>query len=126
MATLFGNFGIDLAAQLASGLGPSLLPATLTRVTPGIRTPGALTGGTNPTTASYPCRGFTDDYQAAEIDGELVHVGDRKVLLLGKTIGGGAVVPQPNDRVTIEGATFTLIRVTRDPAAATFVCQARG
>lgn len=123
---LFGNFGVDLAQQLATGMGPSLLAATLIKVTPGTRTPSNISGGTNPTTVSYSCRGFVDEYKTGEIDGELVHVRDRKVVLLGKTISNGAVVPTPGDRVTIEGATYDVIRVDRDPAGATYALQARG
>ena len=118
-------FGIDIAGLVGKQLGKSLLPLTLTKVTAGTPTAGSLTGGSNPTTADSAARGILDDYRAVQIDGELIQRGDRKVLILGATITP-AVVPEPGDRVTIEGATFNVVRVERDPAAATYTCQVRG
>lgn len=119
-------FGIDIAGIVNAELGPGLLPATLQVVTPGSRDPLNVTSGTNPTVVEYSCRGVLEDYDDRQIDGELILRGDRKVLLLGKSIGGGAVEPKPGDQVTIEGRTFSVIGVTRDPAAATYTLQVRG
>ena len=101
-----------------------LLPATLTKVTPGTRTPGTYSAGTNPTTATYSALGLLVDYQASEIKDTLIQQGDRKVLLMGASIQGGQV-PGPDDRITIDGLTFRIIDVDRDPASATYICQSR-
>lgn len=118
-------FGVDIAGVIAQAMGPGLLAATLIKVFPGTRTSGNLAGGTNASTLSYPARGFTESYRASQIDGDLVRRGDRKVVLLGATIPG-RVVPEAGDRLTIEGRTFSVVRVERDPAAATYTLQVRG
>ena len=40
------------------------------------------------------------------------------ITILGKPLG--AIVPESGDRVTIEGATYDVTAVDRDPAAATY------
>lgn len=130
-------FGVDIAAELNKGLGPGLLDATLTVVIPGTRTPGDLTSGTNSTTTTHTCKGFVEEYNEFQIGGtanarssatfagSLVERGDRRVILLGDSISP-AVVPTPGDRVTIEGNTYNIVNVNRDPAAATYSMQVRG
>jgi hypothetical protein len=84
-----------------------------------------LTSGKAKTETAYSCRGFVDNYKDSQIDGTIIKKGDRKVILIGDSIEGGAV-PDVNDKVTIEGRTFTIVEVPdRDPAAATFTCHGR-
>lgn len=116
-------FGIDITKLVADNIGPGVLPATLTKVAPGTRTPGQLTGGTNPTTTDYSCRGFINKKDRRNQDGQLVHDGSVTILLLGGTISGGSVAPEIGDRVTIEGSTFVINALDRDPAGATFTLQ---
>ena len=117
-------FGVDIAGLINKAMGGLLLPATLHSVTQGTRTPGSLTGGPNPTETDHTCRGFVSGYKDHQIDGTIIRQGDRKVTLLGASIKPAAV-PKPNDRVTIEEAAYTVIAVTRDPAAAIYELQAR-
>lgn len=117
-------FGKDIAGKVAGALGKHLLPATLTSKTPGTRTAGSLSAGTNSDSTQASARGIIDDYDSAQIDGTLIQKDDRKVLLLGGTISGG-VVPKPGDQVAIEGSTYNVVRVARDPAAATYTLQVR-
>lgn len=117
-------FGVDIAKLIADAIGPGVLDATLSRVVPGSR--GAnLTGGTNPTTTSYACKGFIDSKMREAIDGTLVKDGDVTIVLIGGTISGGTVSPQTSDTVTIEGSTYVVSALDRDPAGATFtlLCQ---
>lgn len=123
---------MNLAAVIAQNLVKygkdiGVGPATLIKSTPGTRTPGAISGGTNPTTTSYPCSGFVAEYSAYEIANSLAAVGDRRVVLLGATIAGGAVVPIPGDRITIGGETLTIVTdgVRSDPVRATHDCRCR-
>ena len=118
-------FGVDIAGIVAQSIGPGVLPTVLTKVTPGTRTPGDLTGGTNPTTTDYSARGFLDDYRDFQIDGTIIQRGDRIALLIGDTIASSQV-PEPGDKITVEGATYNVVNVKRDPAAATYECQVRG
>jgi len=64
------------------------------------------------------------DYRAGQIDGTLIQKGDRKVLLIAES-GSAALVPSSGDRITVEGATYFIVSVGRDPAVATYPCQVR-
>ena len=117
-------FGIDIAGIVASAIGPGVLDATLTRVTPGTR--GAdLTAGTQPTTATYACKGFMDSKDHKSINGTLVTNGDVIIVLIGGTISSGSISPETNDQILIEGANYVVSGLDRDPAGATFtlLCQ---
>lgn len=118
-------FGVDIAKEINDAMGSGLLATTLIKVTAGVRTTGSLTGGTNPKKTKKPCRGVIEDYSDGQMQGSLVQVGDRIVLILGDSLPSG-IVPQTGDQVTIEGSTFDIIRVARDPAAASYTCQVRG
>ena len=120
-------FGVDIAGLIKKNVGPGVLPATLVKVTPGTRTPGSLTGGTNPTTTDYPCRGFIDSQRVAFANGTTVKAGNKVVVLIGDTIDSGSgVAPAPGDRIMIEGTTYVIPEggtIDRDPAAATYACE---
>jgi len=118
-------FGVDIAGIIDAAISPGLLAATLTKVTAGTRTPGQLTGGTNPTTVNYSCRGMIDSKNRRNRDGELIRDGMERILLIGNSISGGAVAPEIGDRVTIEGRSFRVEVLDRDPAGATFTMECR-
>lgn len=119
---LFRN---DIAGKINRAMAKLMLPATLVKSVPGTRTAGSLTGGTNPTATSYACRGFIDSYTDGQVDGTVVRSGDRMVSLFGDSIERGAVVPEAGDRIEIEGSTFTVVGVKRDPDKALYTCQVR-
>lgn len=118
-------FGLDIAKELNKAMGSKLLPLKLVKRTPGTRTDGALTSGTNPTSKTYPCRGVVVDFRLDQFDGDLVQRGDRKALLLGASLPPG-VFPEAGDHVVAEGVESEVKNVDRDPASATYVCQVRG
>jgi hypothetical protein len=118
-------FGIDIAGIINKEMGPLLLPVVLIKSVKGTRTTGNLSGGVQPISTSYNARGFISDYTDREVDGTLVVTGDRKVCILGASISSSKI-PQGNDKVTVEGYTYKIVRVKRDPAAATYTCQVRG
>ena len=117
-------FGVDIKGEIADAFRGELVTATLTKVTPGTRDPANPTQGTSPTTSDFTAEGIIEDYADRNIDGSLVKVGDRKVLLIAGLIASSQV-PTPNDRITIEGSQYDVIRVERDPAEATYTCQVR-
>jgi hypothetical protein len=118
-------FGIDIAGTVAGAMADGLLPVTLLKVSAGQRDPADLTSGPKNSIKKHNCRGFIQDYTTRQIDGDIVKMGDRKVLILGATLPSG-VVPEPDDQATCEGRTYTIKYVNRDPAAATYECQGRG
>lgn len=117
-------FGVDISGLINKNIGPGVLDATLIKVSPGTRTPGNLTGGTQPTTASYSCKGFTDTLDKNRLDPSLVEDGDVLVVLIGDSIASSQV-PNPGDRVTISGITYNIVQVTSDPALAVYNCVGR-
>lgn len=119
-------FGVDIAKEIATGMGPGLLKGTLFRIVPGTRDPAATTSGVNPATRRAGFRGIVADYTTDQIDGTVIISGDKRVLILGGTLPKG-VVPVPDDQLAIDGLTdLYIVRVTRDPASAAYSCQARG
>ncbi len=117
-------FGIDAAQIFLDTLGDIVLDATLTVVTIGTRTPGALTSGTQPSSATKTAKGYIEDYDNDQIDETIVAKGDRKVVLLAGSIQDNAV-PKNGDTITIEGVTFTIMDVGRDSLQAIYICQGR-
>lgn len=115
-------FGAKISKEILKAIGPGVLPATLIKVTSGTRTPGSLTDGTNPTSVSYSGRGFVDDYNLEQKSNTLVQEGDRMVVLIGDSF---SVTPETSDKITIEGSTYVIVSVMRDPDAATYTCQVR-
>jgi hypothetical protein len=102
-----------------------LSPMTLIKVTPGTRTPGAVSGGTHPTETSFTCDGIEEDYTAYQLANQLAKVGDKRIRIFGASLKTGTV-PEPNDKVTSDGTTYRIIGpVGRDAASACYVCQCR-
>ncbi len=121
---------ISIPKILAKALGKQTAlgfrAMTLTKSTPGTRTVGAVSAGTNPTTTSYACKGFEETKQAGQLPETLVVKHDLVISLLGASIASGAV-PVPGDRITSLGVTYTIIPegVGRDPVGALYVCTCR-
>ncbi len=126
-------FGADIAGKIAKGLGGKVFATTLTVTTPGTRTGGQLTAGTQPTSVAHACRGFVDVLKDRYVGGgtederggrTIVQRGDRTVVILGGTLPAG-VVPEPNNTITIEGETLRVVLVFRDPASAAYECEVK-
>jgi hypothetical protein len=119
---------MSLASDVAASLGQAdrlgVTDATLTQYTPGSRTPGTLSGGTNPTSTTHTCRGFERSFDAHQIDGSIVTANDRMINLFADTISA-ATEPKPNDQVEIGGYTYRIISVQRDPASVMYRCHGR-
>src|SRR5690349_9042681 len=116
---------VDATAKSLLGGDLIVTAATLIKVTPGTRTPGAVSAGTNPTTISHPCEGIVKEFDTGLIDGTTVKREDRQIWLLGESLPAG-VEPKPNDRITIQGATYVVLGdVGRDAASFKFICHGR-
>lgn len=116
---------VDATARSLLGGELIVRAATLTKVTPGTRTPGALGAGTNPTTVAHACEGIVAAYDAGLIDGTLIRREDRRISLLIASLPDG-VEPKPGDTITIDGATYRVLEgIERDAARFMFTCQGR-
>lgn len=124
-------FGVDISGIVASSMGSGLPVITLRKKTPGTRTDGSLTAGTNPKTTTATARGFVDTYKDSQVNGTTIKRGDRYATILGDTISP-AIIPEPGDEIVAANSlgvseTFKIVEdgVTRDPAAATYTCHVR-
>lgn len=125
--------GVKVARILAAVVGKPASEATLTRVTPGTRTSGQSTSGTNPTSDDYPCKGYVRSYSNSEVDGDRIRASDRIIGIYGDTLrddAGDLLVPLEGDRVTIaeEGLapeTYAVIDVGRGTAGARYLLHGR-
>lgn len=118
-------FGVNVSGLIHKYVSPGVLPAVLRKVTPGTRTAGAQTAGTNPTTTDYACRGFIDKKptQSLMSTQPLLSPDDMaSIVLIGDSIEDGQV-PRLQDIIIIEDTQYRVVGPTdRDPAAATFTC----
>lgn len=124
---IFKAFGIpDMPKLVQDALGgnAAVLPAIFHKVTAGARV--SITDGTQPTEVDTACRGFLDFQNDEFSEGTLVRNGRKVIVLLGNSLGGA--VPEPGDRITIEGIKYHIPNdgeVDRDPASVTYTCEVR-
>ena len=114
----------DIAALVSDGLEAAELPLdlTLTRTVAGTPDEDEPWLPVTPTTTTYPCRGFEDNYSAYYIVNGLALQGDRRIMILAPSL---SVTPIAGDQITSRGETFTVVSVKSDPARALWECQAR-
>jgi hypothetical protein len=97
---------------------------TLTHVIPGAYDP--TTGGVTNTTTTQTGTGAVVDWAARQIDGTLIKVGDRRLLLSAfKTDGAALTAPVLGDTVSIGGVVYTLVEPlkTVGPAGITVIYE---
>jgi hypothetical protein len=117
-------FGIDLAGIIHNVLSPMLFDQTLIRVSSS-RDPLDSTKSIKVDT-SYPCKGFISEFSEFAKAQSNIQGSDKNIVIIAKSLPTG-VVPEHGDRITAEGATYTIVGdgVERDPAGATYSCQSR-
>ncbi len=121
-------FGLDIAGivnkEIAAAGG--VLDGQLTKVMPGTRTSGSLTEGTNPAETTHTFKGFVDKGNETRFAGQLQTVDGEVVSILGDSLPSG-IVPEVNDKVTLESKEYELVKLLqRDPAAALYEFEVRG
>lgn len=120
MSILEGSFATDVASALEAAAVPYDL--VLSREVT-VDSPAPEPGEPAQTvTVNYPCRGFTDEYDASWRAGGLINTGDVKIIIIADTI---EIEPAAGDQVTVRGKTYTAISVEADPAKATWAIQGR-
>jgi hypothetical protein len=74
------------------------------------------------TDVPHACSGWRDSFSAADRANGDVLVTDVKVFIVASSLD---ITPTTSDKVTIGGATFSIITIQLDPASAAYVCQCR-
>lgn len=117
-------FGANIAQLINNALGNAVFDQTLIKRS-------STQSTVNRTkqeivTSPYPCKGFIDEFTDDYINLTNIKKSDRKIVILGASLAAG-IIPEPGDGIIAEGITFTIVPdgIVRDPAGATFTCQAR-
>ena len=92
-------------------------------IKPGARTSDGRGGFVTGPAVNHACKALVEDFSDLARAGG-VPVTDRKLIVLGTSLPANAY-PARDDRFTVEGRTYSIIAVSRDPAGATWECQAR-
>lgn len=110
---------------LTQALGDGVLPASL--IKPGGRVSNGRGGWTdNGSPQEHACRGLLTNYSdfVRNASAGAITIRDRKALIMGASLPAG-VVPSEGDKLQIGGASWTILSVARDPAAATYKLHLR-
>lgn len=117
-------FGVDIAKEIANAFSGELKSGVLHKKTPGTRTAGSLTAGTNPASADHTFEGF-DELREVRREGQVSAESMVTISIFGASVDP-LVVPEVNDEVTLESITYTLVElIERDPASALYVFAAQ-
>lgn len=119
-------FGLDIKGIVADAITSAggLVSGTLTEIVTGART-GDITGGKAHTETVHTFTdGILSGYSDDEINGTTIQKGDQQILIIAGSLSS-AVVPETNWKVAIEGKTYRVVNVSRDPAEATYALQVR-
>lgn len=116
--------GVDIAKIIHKNL--SLKVNDLTIVVKGSpsRASGNLTGGTQASETTHTARGFSAKYKDSVIDGSRIRARDREFIIFVESINP-AVEITVGSTVTENEVVYELMNAEKDPAGATYTCQAR-
>lgn len=121
-------FGVNIAGLLHKSLSPGMFPGRLIVGQDGVRDSNNPTEGLHYQIVSViTFRGIAQGYTDDEIDGELILKEDRKFLIIAESLEDKSVIPGPGMKIELDNTpgTWLIIRAKRDPASATYLCQAR-
>lgn len=114
-------FGFDLAQEIADAFSGELVSGSLEKITPGTRTTGSLTAGTNSKSETHTFEGFLEIREIRR-KGQLGSEQANVLTIIANSIKPSAT-PEINDKATIESLTFDITEILgRDPAAAVYEC----
>lgn len=123
MSGVFSQLPGIVSAALTSALGEGVEAATLTK-----RASGASDGrgGRTVTESAHVCRGLVTAYSDSVrlASRGAIATRDRKAIILGASLPAG-IIPAEGDKLTIGGAAWTVIAVSRDPSATVYSLQLR-
>jgi len=123
-------FGLSIDKLVYGGIKAAgdVRPLTLVKVTPGVRDPDNLLGGTNPTTTSHTGRGLSATPRLirsaqGNMANDIIETFETEIFVFGASIMPVAV-PESSDFITIDGVTWTVTNVGSDSSAAVYTCRA--
>lgn len=118
MANLFGLDIAKLVSQSISAAG-GLRSGNLTKYSNTTRTGGNLTAGLNPSSTTHTFDGFVESREVRRPN-QIGATSVTVISILGDSITT-ATVPKVNDKVSIDGTSYTLIELLElDPAGAVY------
>lgn len=110
----------DLPDVIAEALDDVFRPATLK--VPGTQVSDGQGGYIAGPPADHPCKALVDDYSDVRRSALGIPANDRKIIILAASM---AVSPAVGHTIRAEGRDWSIISLTRDPAAATWEVQGR-
>lgn len=120
-------FGIRIDKLIQDNVGP-LLTGKLYEDIAGVRNASDPTAGPQGGSVNtYTFEGIAQFYRDNEVDNELILHQDRKILIKALSISP-LTAPKIGMRLVMDdepSEVFQVIRVNRDPATATYLCQGR-
>lgn len=110
----------DLPDVIAEALGDVFRPAILK--VPGAQVSDGQGGWTAGPPDEHSCKALVDDYSDFRRSALGIPGKDRKIIILAASV---AVSPAVGHTIRAEGRDWSIISLTRDPAAATWEVQGR-
>ncbi len=119
-------FGLDIARLVADSIesAGNLRPGTLAKSEPGQEDPNDPTAPVSSITTAHSFQGFIEA-KAVRREDTLIAEAVPVMTILGASVNPVAE-PAVNDKATIDGITYELVRlITRDPASAVYEFEVR-
>jgi hypothetical protein len=115
----------EWAETITEALQGASIPYVIT-----LHVPGGEVPGENPwdppvvvDPVDHPGEGWRDSYTADMIDGSTILSTDVRIMVLASSLA--SYVPFVGQSITVDGTTYSIIHVARDPAHALYDLQAR-
>lgn len=110
----------DLPDAIAEALDDVFRDAVL--LVPGAQVTDGQGGYTSGPPTEHPCKALVDDYSDMRRSSRGIPANDRKIIILAATL---TVSPALGQSIRAEGRDWSIIALSRDPAAATWEVQGR-
>ena len=116
--------GVDIAKIIHKNLSPKVNDLTIVVKGSPSRASGNLTGGTQASETTHTARGFSAKYKDSVIDGSRIRARDREFIIFVESINPPVEITI-GSTVTENEVVYELMKAEKDPAGATYTCQAR-
>lgn len=116
--------GVDIAKIIHKNLSSKVNDLTIVVKGTPSRSSGNLTGGTQASETTHTARGFSAKYRDSVIDGSRIRARDREFIIFVESINPSVEITV-GSTVTENEVVYELLKAEKDPAGATYTCQAR-